>query len=153
MISLSRRKFLQGTAGLALMPLLWGCEKKDPLAPQEIHWDRDMCARCRMVISEKNYAAQVINKQTKEAYKFDDIGCVPLWFKEENIEWKDSAIIYVADTKTKAWLDARTAFYTTDNVTPMAYGFAAYASKENIKKDSEVINFAELTKRVLAKGR
>lgn len=153
MFSLNRRKFLQGTAGLVFIPLLSACEKKDPLGPQEIHWDRDQCDRCKMVISERNFVAQVINKQTQKAYKFDDIGCVPLWFKEENISWKENAIIYVADMHTKAWLDARTAQYTTENITPMAYGFGAHSPKEKIEDGKEVVNFEELTRRVLKKGR
>jgi len=153
MISLNRRRFLQATAGFALMPLLSACTKKDPLAAQEIHWDRDMCARCRMVISERNHAAQVINIQTHENYKFDDIGCVILWFKEENITWKDSAKIWITDIQTSQWIDARTAFYTVDNVTPMAYGFGAHATKEAIEKGRDIISFDEMAKRVLKKGR
>ena len=134
---------------LALLIVLFtGCEEKNPLAPQEIHWDRDMCVRCKMVISEQNFAAQAINKQTKKAYFFDDIGCVILWFKEENIQWKDQAIIYVAHMHTKEWLDARTAKYTTENITPMAYGFGAHAPNDVIT-DEKTIDFAELEKRIL----
>lgn len=136
---------------VTLITLFTGCQEKDPHGPQEIHWDRDMCDRCKMVVSEQNFAVQIINKQTQKAYKFDDIGCAVLWFKEDNIQWKDQALIYVAHMHTKEWLDARTAQYTTDNITPMAYGFGAHDPKDVIK-DEETINFIELEKRILKKA-
>ncbi len=141
-------------SSLLLFVLLFSaCEKKDPNAPDKVHWDRDMCDRCRMVISEKNHAAQAINPHTGHVHKFDDIGCVPLWFKEENIEWKDQAKIWIADIKTSKWLNARTANYDTMNVTPMAYGFGAHEKKESIQPGLEIIDFEELSKRVLKVGR
>lgn len=154
MISLNRRRFLQSTAALALMPLLSACEKEELKGPKKIHWDRDMCERCKMVVSERNHAAQVLNEKTGRRYVFDDIGCVILWFKEENIKWKDSAKIWITDVKTGKWIDARTAFYDTVHKTPMAYGFSANAKEESITdKSSEIINFDEMSKRVLARGR
>ncbi len=154
MISINRRRFLQGTAALTLMPILTACEKETIKGPRKIHWDRDMCARCKMVISERNHAAQVLNEKTGKSYVFDDIGCVILWFKEENIEWKDSAKIWITDVKTSEWIDARTAYYDTVHKTPMAYGFSANASKESITdKNSEIIDFNEMSKRVLERGR
>lgn len=154
MISLTRRKFLQGTAALALMPIFTACEKEALDGPKKIHWDRDMCARCKMVISERNHAAQVLSEETGRRYVFDDIGCVILWFKEENITWKDSAKIWITDVKTGKWIDARTAFYDTIHKTPMAYGFSANEKKESIThKDSEILNFDEMSKRVLERGR
>lgn len=132
----------------SLVLVLSSCEKKISHNHQEIHWDRDMCDRCRMVVSERNHAAQVLNPQTGQAYKFDDIGCVILWFKEENIQWKDSAKIWITDVKTSKWIDARTAYYDNLHNTPMAYGFSANEKKESIKEGSDVIDFKEMVKRV-----
>lgn len=132
---------------------LVACEKKISHEHKEIHWDRDMCDRCKMVISERNYAAQVVNPQNGNIYKFDDLGCVVLWFKEENITWKDSAKIWVADVKTSKWLDARVISYDTMNVTPMAYGFGAHENKSSIKDGQEIIDFNEVSKRVSKIGR
>jgi len=129
------------------------CEKKDSNDPAKVHWDRDMCDRCKMVISEKQHAVQIKNQKTGEIYKFDDIGCVSLWFKEENISWQDNATIWVADIKTSKWLDAKTAFYTTNNITPMGYGFGAHEKKEDIKTNEEIIDFEEMSKRTLKIGR
>ena len=153
MSSLNRRVFLQGAAALALMPIFSACEKKISDGPEKMHWDRDMCARCKMVISERNHAAQVTNPKTGENYKFDDIGCVILWFKEENIQWKDSAKIWITDVKTSKWIDARTAYYDTMNITPMSYGFGGHEKKESIQKGFEIVDFNEMSKRILEGGR
>ena len=150
---INRRKFLRGAAVFALMPVLSACQKKISHEYQEMHWDRDMCDRCKMVISERNHAAQVVNPNNGRVYKFDDIGCVILWFKEENIQWKDNAKIWITDMDNSKWIDARMAFYDTLNMTPMAYGFGAHERKESIKAGLEVIDFTEMSKRVLEIGR
>ena len=148
-----RRRFLKILALSSLAPLFISCEKKISNERKEVHWDRDMCERCKMVVSERNHAAQVLNPQTGKTYMFDDIGCVILWFKEENIQWKDSAKIWITDVKTSKWIDARTAFYDNVHITPMAYGFSANEKKESIKKGLKVIDFNEMSKRVLKMAR
>lgn len=128
------------------------CEKKPVTDVHEVHWDRDMCSRCKMVISDRNQTAQVINPKTGRVHYFDDIGCTILWFKDENITWKDEAVIWINDIKTAKWIDARTAHYDTMNITPMAYGFGAHEKKEAIKLGLEIIDFNEMSKRVLQRG-
>lgn len=138
---------------LSLLLLLSSCEKKISHEHEEMHWDRDMCDRCRMVVSERNHAAQVVNPETGQSFKFDDIGCVVLWFKEENITWKDKAKIWITDVKTSKWIDARISYYDNLHITPMAYGFSANEKKESIKEGSEIIDFNEMVKRVEKRGR
>ena len=107
-----------------------GCEKKQITTElQEVHWDRDMCARCKMVTSDRHHTVQVINPKTGKAYMFDDIGCALLWFDDENISWKAEAKVWITNAKTGEWIDARKAYYDAGNVTPMAYGFAAHMKK------------------------
>ncbi len=126
-----------------------GCEKKQITTElQEVHWDRDMCERCKMVTSDRHHAVQVINPQNGKAYMFDDIGCALLWFDEEKIAWKDQAKVWITDVDTGKWIDARNAFYNAGNVTPMAYGFAAHAKKESIKEGEEVLLYDALLKYV-----
>jgi len=133
--------------------LISGCDTKIDLNPKKIHWDRDMCERCKMVLSDRKFSAQAINPDNGRKYVFDDIGCVILWFKENNISWKDRAVIWVNDAKTGEWIDARKAFYDALNITPMAYGFGAHTKKEDIKTDQEVIDFEEVTRRVIKIGK
>jgi copper chaperone NosL len=130
-----------------------GCDSKDDFSPKKIHWDRDACERCKMIVSERNFAVQVINKQDRKAYNFDDIGCALLWFKEKNIAWKNDAIIHIMDFDTKNWVDARGAFYSFPNSTPMSYGFAAHGDKNKIANGKEVITFAEVQARIEKVGK
>ena len=130
-----------------------GCDTKIDLNPKKIHWDRDMCERCKMVLSDRNFSAQVINPNNGKSYVFDDIGCAILWFKENKIEWKEQAIIWVNDTKTGEWIDARKAFYDAVNITPMAYGFGAHKNKGDIQEGHEMIGFEEVSKRVIKIGK
>ena len=88
-------KILLITAILSIGLLFTGCEEKSKTDVAKVHWDRDMCARCVMVVSDRKNTAQVRDPKTGKKYMFDDIGCTILWFKEENISWKDTAIIWI----------------------------------------------------------
>ncbi|MCK4874722.1 MAG: nitrous oxide reductase accessory protein NosL [Sulfurimonas sp.] len=128
--------------------MLLGCQEKVERGASKIHWDRDMCDRCVMVISDRKNTVQLKDSTTGKVYKFDDIGCMAIWFRDEQIAFKDSAAIWVTDVKTGEWIDARAAFYTTGNLTPMAFGFSAYKSKESIKDTDEIISYDEVLKRI-----
>ena len=146
-------RILLTTIILSIGILFTGCEEKSKTDVAKVHWDRDMCARCVMVVSDRKNTAQVRDPKTGKKYMFDDIGCAVLWFKEEKINWKDKAIIWITDVNTGKWIDARTAFYDTENVTPMAYGFSAHLTKDTIKADQEIIDFNEVAKRVIKIGK
>lgn len=128
--------------------LLVGCGEKVTDAPVEIHWDRDMCSRCVMVISDRKNATQLRDPSTHKLYQFDDIGCMALWFKDENIAYKDSVKIWVTDVQSGKWIDARSAFYTAGNMTPMAFGFSAYEKKSSIPADKEALSYTEVLQRI-----
>ena len=136
---------------LALIAILafWGCERKIDLNPHEVHWDRDMCIRCKMVVSERMHAAQTTDPNTGKTYYFDDIGCAILWFMEDEIEWADKAVIWVTDVKTGEWIDARAAKWSTMSITPMAFGFGAHKPGTE-PKDTEIITYDEMAKRAIA---
>ena len=125
-----------------------GCEKKPIGEVTKMHWDRDMCERCKMAISERKFAVQLINPQTGKNYKFDDIGCAILWIKEEKIPWGNQAIIWITDAKTGEWIDARKAHYINNAITPMAYGFAAYSNR-TLHKESNVFDYTYVMKKIV----
>jgi len=126
-----------------------GCEKKEISTKlHEVHWDRDMCERCKMVVSDRHHALQVINPANGRSYMFDDIGCLVLWFDDEKIDWAPKAKIWITDITTGKWINARTALYDTHNITPMAYGFGAHENNSTIKAGEEIVNFAEMSKRI-----
>lgn len=106
-----------------------GCEKEDTSAPHTVHYDRDMCSECKMVISDRNYAVQIVDAQNNKAYMFDDIGCALVWSRANTKEWPITPYIYVADQLSTKFINARTAFWTKGHRTPMEFGFAAFEKK------------------------
>ncbi len=124
-----------------------GCEKRSTEGPEKMHWDRDMCVRCKMAISERKFAVQIVDPQSGKHYKFDDIGCAVLWLDEEKIPWKERAIIWITDAKTGEWIDAKKAKYTDDSITPMAFGFAAYTEK-TAPKNRKLLDFANVKQKI-----
>jgi len=135
---------------ITLATLQTGCEERSKTDVAKVHWDRDMCARCVMVVSDRQNSVQVREPKTGKSYMFDDLGCMVLWFKENNIKWQNQAVIWVTDVKTGEWIDAKKAFYDSQNITPMAYGFSAH-KKEDLVQGKEMINFEEVAKMVLNK--
>ena len=132
-----------------ILLIFLGCERKIELGVHEVHWDRDMCIRCKMVVSDRMYAAQTTDPTTGRTYYFDDIGCVVLWFVEDEIEWADRAIIWVTDVNSGKWINARDAKWSTVSITPMAFGFAAHKAGSE-PKDTEIIGYDEMAKRSIA---
>jgi nitrous oxide reductase accessory protein NosL len=134
---------------LAIATVQTGCKERSKTDVAEVHWDRDMCARCVMVVSDRQNTVQVRDPKNGKSYMFDDIGCMVLWFKENHISWEKDAIIWITDVDTGEWIDAKKAFYSTINITPMAYGFSAHKREKSIKKDEEIIKFNEVRERIL----
>jgi len=124
-----------------------GCEKKPIGAVEKMHWDRDMCERCKMAISERKFAVQIIDPKTGKDYKFDDLGCAVLWMDETKIPWKKQAIIWITDAKTGQWIDARNAVYASGAITPMAYGFAAY-TEETLPPGAHRLDFGTVAEKI-----
>ncbi len=130
---------------------LTGCEKKDyTKEPPKLHWDRDMCERCKMAISDRKFAVEAIGEDGK-VYRFDDIGCLILWQNKEHPEIRFKKI-WIKDAKSGKWIDAKKAKYTTDSITPMGYGFAAYKEYEK-PQNKEFIDYEEVKRRVIKIGR
>ncbi|WP_281950755.1 hypothetical protein [Nitrosophilus kaiyonis] len=128
-----------------------GCEKKDyTKEPATMHWDRDMCERCKMAISERKFAVQAIDENGK-VYKFDDIGCLILWQKKEHPEIHFKKI-WITDAKSGEWIDAKEAEYTRDYITPMGYGFGAH-KKGTAPKNKKIYSFDDVKKIIEKIGR
>jgi nitrous oxide reductase accessory protein NosL len=153
-MSIDRRRFVSALPALAAGPylgvVLAGCSSEPLTGPARINWDRDVCVRCSMVISDRHFAAQ-IRDPMKKVLKFDDFGCAVFW--KEHQTWSDAEIEFwaadssgdVGDTK---WLDARKAGYVSGKRTPMLYGFAAV--NENA---AGAVSYADARKQILAKGK
>lgn len=129
---------------LSLAALFIGCSDSSDVKEgmKKVHWDRDMCERCKMVVSERHFGVQMINPSSNRSFMFDDIGCAVLWFQEENKDWFDKAVIWINDAKSGEWIDARTASYTLGTLTPMGYGLSAFA-QENLPQGATALKFEE----------
>lgn len=115
---------------LIFLGVLAGCSGEPETGPAEVKWDRDVCERCRMVLSDRLYSAQVrggAEGQKTKVYRFDDIGCAVLWLEQQPWRGDPRTEIWVNDYRTGAWIDARAAYYVKERITPMAYGLGAQA--------------------------
>lgn len=126
------------------------CSKEKTTGPKQPHFDRDMCERCKMVVSDRHHTVQTIDPKTKKVYFFDDLGCMVLWFEENKKEWKNKAPIWITDAKTGEWIDARKAYYDSGNITPMAFGFMAHKRKEDIDPKKKIYTYEEVRKEILS---
>ena len=129
---------------IGLMFSFSGCEKAQESGAHDVHFDRDVCVECNMVISDRAYAAQLVDTRHNKAYMFDDIGCLVLWMDANPQEWFDTAAIYVADTETSAFIDAKRAYWTLGNTTPMDFGLSA----TEVKTEAVTLTFAEAKKEI-----
>ena len=110
---------LTGLAGL----LVAGCVSSE-LKPVDI-FPEDACAQCRMAVSDKSFASEIITEEG-EVLKFDDLGCL------ENYRKKNPAVkirtIFVSDFDTKTWLPyEKSRIVKTGITTPMGSGRVAFA--------------------------
>ncbi len=117
--------------------VLTGNVEKKPI---EIFPHAYLCSMCKMEIDKKRFSAQVVNDEGKTRF-FDDIGCMALWLDGQ--PFKDGAAIWVYALDTGRWIDGRKAHYSTDEATPMHYGFGAYE-----KRRAGTVNFETVVDRM-----
>lgn len=91
--------------------------------PLEIAVGKYQDSDCGMVIDDLAYASEVVAPDGKTWF-FHDHGGFVNWL--ENKSFKDEAVIWVMSRDTHEWIDAKKAYYSRNEVTPMGYGFGAY---------------------------
>jgi len=97
-----------------------------------------ICPQCNMELPKSNIHTSSVSGNAMTKY-FDDVGCMVLWMKKNDIDLK-SVDIKVYSNDTKRYIDAKKAFYKFNEKTPMMYGFSAYEYKqENIIYYEEVV--------------
>jgi len=138
--------------------MITGCTGEPDTGPVEVKWDRDTCERCRMVLSDPHFAAQIRyypeGKKRPKVEKFDDIGCATLWLEDK--AWKDDGRteFWVADHRTKEWIDAKTATYVLKKTTPMEYGLGAQpeATSGGMSFEQAKVHIADVEERFNVHG-
>lgn len=124
---LMRRGALLAVGLILGVTVLANCQK--PAVEPVALVPEDMCAHCRMAISEKRYAAELIDSEG-EAFKFDDITCMAKFVKGPKNPPKTVAY-FVMDFDERQWVKADHAHYvrSSELSTPMNGGIVAFKSK------------------------
>lgn len=96
---------------------------------------------CGMVITELTYASQVIAPDGNTWF-FHDHGDFIEWLKDK--PFAKDAVIWVMSRDTNRWIDAKKAYYSTNEITPMGYGFGAYEKNRKGFIDFETMRMRTL---------
>jgi copper chaperone NosL len=119
-------------AGLCLAACASG-----PPSPANLDTRNDACARCRMAVSDRRFAAQIVAPGAEPIF-FDDLGCLRDHLSAAGTRVPDEAVVYVADHRTGEWVDARRAVFVrrADVATPMASGLMAHRDASSLAEDA-----------------
>jgi copper chaperone NosL len=103
--------------------LAYGCGPSD-VRPVDL-FPEDMCAYCRMAVSDHRCASEII-AESGEVFKFDDLSCLGA-YRSGRRDLKIAAV-FVMDYETKTWLLWEKAVVVRAGVfTPMGSGKVAFA--------------------------
>jgi len=138
LISLIVALFLSLSTAQKMVVIKEGNLKKVPL-PMEINKCQD--SFCGMVITDLTYASQVVAPDGKTWF-FHDHGDFVEWLKDK--PFAKDAVIWVRSRDTNRWIDAKKAFYTRNETTPMGYGFGAYEKRKKGMIDFETMRLHTL---------
>jgi copper chaperone NosL len=125
---------------------LSACSGDRETGPVEVRWDQDNCERCRMMLSDRNFGAQIRyypEGKRSMVVKFDDIGCAALWLKEQPWQQDPETQIWVTDHRSGEWIDARQATYIQRNNSPMGFDLGAQA-----EADADGMNYIEAVQHI-----
>lgn len=127
---------------IAVAAVLFAACSAGEIRPVDIE-PGDMCSFCRMAISEKQFAAEMIDDEGN-ALKFDDVGCM-LRYKNGTAGSANITATFVTDLESKKWVKAEDAFFVRSGSmkTPMGSGIVAYSSAD--KAGAGSVRFAELS--------
>jgi len=97
-----------------------------PSGAVEPAWDREACARCRMLVSDPRFAAQR-QLEDGEIQHFDDPGCL-LLHRHENPA-PERAVYFHAHSGDD-WISLEEVAFIAEEPSPMGYGLAAIPREE-----------------------
>jgi len=96
--------------------------------PVDVVWDGARCERCRMLVSEPAFAAQ-LHAADGRVFHFDDPGCLLLYRDERALE---AHAVWYHHLREPRWVAEDRAVFValSDTPTPMGYGLGALAAGE-----------------------
>jgi copper chaperone NosL len=97
---------------------------------EPINFGHEACTHCKMTIMDKRFAAEILTGKGR-AIKFDDLGCLLKYLKDEHFA-DPEAKLFVADYSHPGgeFLNARTAIYIHSDQfqSPMGGNYASSAT-------------------------
>ena len=101
--------------------------------PAPLDTRNDTCAFCRMTVSDRRLAAQIVVPGEEPRF-FDDLGCLANFLHEHQLP---DAVVYVADHRTGEWTLSGNAVYSrlARASTPMGSGLIAHATPQSRAQD------------------
>jgi copper chaperone NosL len=105
--------------------------------PASLDTRNDACAWCRMAVSDPRFAAQLALPGEDPVF-FDDVGCLADYLRAKP-DLPEGARAWVADHRTKAWVDAAAAVYTRVGTieAPMRSHLVAHADARSRDTDPD----------------
>ena len=113
--------------------------------PLEIVLGKYQDSDCGMVINDLTFASQVVSIDGKTWF-FHDHGGLGNWLNSKDNKFKNSIKIFVMTKDSKRYIEAKDAFFSTNEETPMKFGFGAYENNSE-----NFISFDEMLLKVLRK--
>lgn len=109
----------------------------------------DMCSYCKMAISEKQYAAELLDSD-EQPFKFDDIDCMLNFIKKRSVNMSASTL-FVMDFELRDWIKADASYYvrSPELKTPMNGGIIAFKDRSQAQQAADkyhgkLLRFKEL---------
>jgi copper chaperone NosL len=144
----------RGVAVIAALALA-ACASGPP-EPARLDTRNEACVACRMAVSEARFAAQLVAPGELPRF-FDDVGCLAGFVKAGRAP--ASAMAFVADHRTRAWVRADRAVYTRAAAlaTPMGSHVVAHADAASRDRDPDArtgvaVSVSELFGKIGAPG-
>ena len=128
--------------------LFISCSKE----PQPIIYNQDSCTRCKMIISDQRYGAEIITSKGKN-YKYDSIECMTAALQTQETAVDVHSIWVIDFNNPEHFINAREAWYLHSSLlkSPMGLNFSAFSNQEMAQTvenvyPGEVIQWPEVKK-------
>lgn len=106
-----------------------GNKEKTPL---QIALNKTKDAHCGMIIDGYEFSSQAIAPDGRTWF-FHDLGGMPLFLADK--PFRKDTIMWVYTMDTNEYIDAKKAFYSRTENSPMFYGFGAYKTADKARVD------------------
>ena len=106
-----------------------------PSGPAALDTRNDACSWCRMAVSDRRFAAQLVAPGEDPRF-FDDVGCLASYLRSKR-DLASGSRAYVSDHRTQQWVAAEAAVYARvpSLETPMGSHLVAHADEGSRRQD------------------